>query len=111
MALAALRHKQTVAAHFKMEKRRQKHRDVLGCICLYDDRCQRNCRPDESKWRRRPVGKASKQLYLDPSTLNNHPADAACHLVEELEEATAAEIVGLEAWSDGTIWIWENNNQ
>ena len=86
--------------------------DVLGCICLYDNHCQRNCRPgDESKWRRRPVGQPSKQLFLDPSTLNNHPADAACHLVEELEEATAAEIVGLEAWSDGTIWIWENNNQ
>lgn len=80
---------------------------MLGCVCLFDAVCQRNCRPDESKWHDRPMGQPSHKLQFNAATLETDAVHGASELIEQAEaENGDLEIIGLEAWSDGTIWVW-----
>ncbi len=83
------------------------NRDLLGCICLDSDsyECTRNCHQEGQPFVRPEWDDVVRIPMRLP--LPNHPADCAfkCILDEE-DERPHQEVVGAEAWSDGSLTIW-----
>jgi hypothetical protein len=68
--------------------------DLLGCVCLYDDECTRNCRIEGEEFDVPPNIKPI-DIYCEQSM--NDPASIACECVEDEENARPSyEIAALQ---------------
>jgi hypothetical protein len=78
--------------------------DLLGCVCLYDEECIRNCRIEGEEFNV-PSNIRPIEIYCEQGM--NDPASIACERIEDEENARPShEIAALEAWSNGRIRLW-----
>jgi hypothetical protein len=79
--------------------------DLLGCICLLDDTCIRNCRTKENKAYKSDPDSTLVEIICDDGM--NEPSNLAWQRMEHEEDKRPnQEIVGVEAWSNLLLRLW-----
>ena len=80
--------------------------DLLGCICLLDTTCQRNCRVHNQRFQKPKCCKL-RVIRFDPLEHMNDVSQVTREFVEKAEQRWSnEEVVALEAYSNGRVNVW-----
>lgn len=83
--------------------------DLLGCICLFDGECSRNCRTDE-KTPYLPDSDATIFEIICDEEMDDVSKIACRRMEQEERDRPDQDIVGAEAWSNRRLRLWIKPN-